>query len=375
MIPTQSFGDALNALGYGFFSGVPCSSLKNLINMALNDRVYVSAANEGDAVAVSTGAILGGQKACVLMQNSGLGNAVSPLTSLNHTFNLPILGFVSLRGEPGTVDEPQHALMGEITQNMLGLMNIQSQILSQNIETAKSQLKEADEMISSGASFFFIVKKGTFEEVPLRSKPVLDITNKAKKVSKRDCDSLTRKEVLTSLIEKRTENTILLATTGYTGRELHDIEDHEQHLYMAGSMGCVSSLGLGLALTQKERDVMVIDGDGACLMRMGAMATVAHYSPPNLCHILIDNGVHDSTGGQQTVSNHIHFVDIAAACGYQTAVFVHSIDELKAAITEWQAHKGLTFIHIKTKPGQTGKLGRPIIQPPEVAKRLQRYLS
>lgn len=375
MISTRHIGNALNALGYRFFSGVPCSSLKSLINTALNDMVYISSANEGDAVAVSTGAVLGGQKAVVLMQNSGLTNAISPLTSLNHIFKCPILGFVSLRGEPGTEDEPQHALMGEITQNLLDTMKIASQILSPDMDEALVQLKKADEVIESGHSFFFIVKKGTFDAVSLCSKPVADVRNKVKKGAERNSDVLARREVLKALIELRSDKTVLLATTGFTGRELYDIEDHEQHLYMVGSMGCASSLGLGLALTKPNHNIVVIDGDGACLMRMGAIATNAHYSPPNLCHLLIDNGAHDSTGGQLTVSNHVNFVDIAAACGYTSSVFAHSIEELKAAVSEWHKHKGLSFIHIKTEPGRTGKLGRPVIQPPEVAKRLQGYLS
>ena len=116
MLNTATFGNELKAMGFDFYAGVPCSFLKSLINYAINECYYVMAANEGDAVAIASGSKLGGRKAVVLMQNSGLTNATSPLTSLNYTFKLPVLGFVSLRGEPGLKDEPQHELMGQITE-------------------------------------------------------------------------------------------------------------------------------------------------------------------------------------------------------------------------------------------------------------------
>ena len=130
MISTAIFGAELKALGFEFFSGVPCSYLKNLINFAINDCEYVMATNEGEAVAIASGATLGGKKAVVLMQNSGLTNATSPLTSLTYPFQIPLLGFVSLRGEPGFPDEPQHELMGQITAEMLSVMKIKWEYLA-----------------------------------------------------------------------------------------------------------------------------------------------------------------------------------------------------------------------------------------------------
>jgi phosphonopyruvate decarboxylase len=92
MLHTKAFGEELQKLGFSFYSGVPCSFLKNLINYAINECEYVGAANEGDAVAISAGAFLAGKKAVVLMQNSGLTNAVSPLVEkrespMNHNMS------------------------------------------------------------------------------------------------------------------------------------------------------------------------------------------------------------------------------------------------------------------------------------------------
>jgi phosphonopyruvate decarboxylase len=168
MINTKRFGMELQKLGFGFYSGVPCSFLKDLINYAINDCEYVAAANEGDAVAIASGAVLAGKKAVVLMQNSGLTNAVSPLVSLNYPFRIPVLGFVSLRGEPGIPDEPQHELMGQITMKLLELMQIKSVCLSTDFTEAKSQLMLAAKYIENNRPFFFVVRKDTFEKEILK---------------------------------------------------------------------------------------------------------------------------------------------------------------------------------------------------------------
>ena len=147
MLNTNEFGNELKRLGFDFYSGVPCSFLKNLINYSINECEYIAAANEGDAVAIASGAYLGGRKSVVLMQNSGLTNCISPLTSLNYPFQIPLLGFVSLRGEPGLNDEPQHELMGQITTQILDLMQIKWQFLSPDESEAKRQLEEANKWI------------------------------------------------------------------------------------------------------------------------------------------------------------------------------------------------------------------------------------
>ena len=159
---TQHFGELLKQSGFDFFSGVPCSFLNNLINYAINDCTYIMSTNEGEAVAVCSGAYLAGKKSVVLMQNSGLTNATSPLTSLNYTFQIPVLGFVSLRGEPGLQDEPQHELMGTITEKMLSLMEVSWDYLSDDFELANTQLEKANLFIESQKSSFFVGKKNTF---------------------------------------------------------------------------------------------------------------------------------------------------------------------------------------------------------------------
>lgn len=375
MMSTQQFGNELKKLGYDFYSGVPCSFLKYLINYAINECDYVMAANEGDAVAIASGAYLGGKKSVVLMQNSGLTNATSPLTSLNYTFQLPVLGFVSLRGEEGLGDEPQHELMGQITEKMLKLMKVKWVYLSDDFDEAKKQLKKADKYILKKETFFFVVKKGTFDEVKLKEQQLKTLQNKTKSKTTTQAELPTRRETLKVLTDLSDKNTVLLATTGKTGRELFEVADKPNHLYMVGSMGCISSLGLGLAISQPEKKVVVIDGDGSAIMRMGSFTTNAYYQPGNLLHILLDNNTHDSTGGQATVSHNIDFVDQAASVCYPIALRVGTLDELTKAVVKWQMNGGLAFLYLKIAKGSTKDLGRPTMKPHEVKTRLMKFIA
>ncbi|WCT58213.1 phosphonopyruvate decarboxylase [Paenibacillus kyungheensis] len=374
---TKVFGEELKRLGFDFFTGVPCSFLKDLINYAINECDYVGAANEGDAVAIASGAYLGGRKAVVLMQNSGLTNAVSPLTSLNYTFKLPVLGFVSLRGEAGVADEPQHELMGQITTQMLDLMQVKWAYLADEWEEAQIQLQQADNYIAQNQTFFFVVKKGTFNKEALQQSTHV-FTHQPSIINRpTDTESprLTRFQVLDTINRLKDASSIQLATTGFTGRELYEVEDSAQNLYMVGSMGCISSLGLGVSLAQPSKKVIAIDGDGALLMRMGNLATNGQYGPSNMLHVVLDNQCHDSTGGQDTVSATIDFAAIAAGCGYRHVEVVYTTEQLEAAITLWQQQPQLTFIYIPTIKGAKDNLSRPSIKPYEVKERLVKYIN
>jgi phosphonopyruvate decarboxylase len=304
-----------------------------------------------------------------------LTNATSPLTSLNFTFKLPVLGFVSLRGEPGVKDEPQHELMGQITEKMLGLMKVEWAYLSDDQEKAEQQLQQANAHIEEGRTFFFVVKKGTFADVKLIPQELKQLSNiKFKKSSAKQSLPI-RTQALKTISDLADNDTVLLATTGKTGRELFEVEDKPNNLYMVGSMGCISPLGLGLALARPDKKVIVIDGDGSALMRMGSFATNAYYHPKNLLHILLDNNAHDSTGGQATVSHIVDFASMASTVSYPVSLQVNSLSELEDAITQWKSDHQLTFIHLKISQGSPPELGRPTVKPYEVKDRLIKFMG
>ena len=358
---THKFGTTLKSHGFNFYSGIPCSFLKYLINYSINDCDFVMAASEGDAVAICAGAYLAGKKSVLLCQNSGLANALSPLTSLNPIFKIPLLGFVSLRGEPGLDDQPQHEMMGVITTKMLELIGIKWEFLSTDLSEAKEQVNRANSFIEQNQSFFFVVKKNTFSEINLKNNKNIENTS-----------APSRLEAL-EVINRLKGDAAVLATTGVTGRELYEIEDAKSNFYMVGSMGCVSSIALGAAIANKP--VIAIDGDGALLMRLGALPTNAAYTQKNMLHILLDNGAHDSTGGQATVAHNVNFSDLALASGYPYSFVIKDLIDLEEKIKNWQEHRELTFLHVVIKKGKKPGLGRPKVKPHEVKDRLRKFLG
>lgn len=378
MIDTDAFGASLKNYGFSIFSGVPCSYLTDLINFAVNDCEMVMAANEGDAVAVCAGAYLGGRKSVFLCQNSGLTNAVSPITSLLYTFKIPILGFVSLRGEPGgKPDEPQHELMGGITTGFLDLMGIKWEFLSMDPAEADAQMAKANDVIDSGSSWFFVVKTGTFSPQPLKEQAPRAIPRAHAAVPPRmeERSFPSRFEALQSISSLASDETVFLATTGFTGRELYEVGDVPNNFYMVGSMGCVASLGLGLALARPDLRIVIIDGDGSLLMRMGGSAVLAAHTPRNVVHVLLDNNAHDSTGGQKTISDQIDFPAWARAVGYEHVVDVIRLDELHSAVEHGLDRAALTFVYMQIAPGAKKNLGRPKVRPPEVRERFMKFVS
>lgn len=375
MLDTKVFGEHLKQSGFTFYSGVPCSFLKNLINFAINHCEYIIANNEGDAVAICAGAYLGGKKSVFLCQNSGLTNAISPLTSLNQIFRIPVLGFVSLRGEPGLSDEPQHELMGQITTAMLDVMQIKWEYLSSDINQALNQLTKADSFIKSNQSFFLVVRKGTFSEEKLLEQTPSISSNRFMSGKTKTNSLPSRENVLACVNDIKDHNTLVFATTGKTGRELYEIEDAPNNFYMVGSMGCVSPLALGLAITRKDKNVIAIDGDGSILMRLGTLATNAYYSPSNLLHLIIDNNSYDSTGGQLTISHNVDFIRLAAASGYTNVFYIHDLSELRYRIENWKKDRGLTLLYLKVAKGARDNLGRPKIKPYQVKERIIKFIN
>ena len=377
MIEARQFVESAKQLGFDFWAGVPCSYLTPFINYTIGDSelTYVSSANEGDAVAAASGAVLGGHRAVAMMQNSGLGNAVSPLTSLNHVFQLPVLLIVTLRGEPGTSDEPQHELMGQVTQQLLETMGIPWGWFPENEQDIEAVLKSAvAHMDTSGRPYALVMRKDSVAPYDLQRNSGF----KSQADNRHDGPDLvtqelpTRQAVLRELVANTdVMETVLIASTGFAGRELYAIEDRPNHFYMVGSMGCASSLGLGLSIVRPDKKIIVIDGDGAALMRMGNFATAGAYAGTNFYHLLLDNQAHESTGGQATVSSAINFPAIAGSCGYR-AVF--------AAGEIWQFSQFLkssapAFMHIKTSRGVPDGLPRPAIKPADIARRLVRHIS
>ena len=415
MIEARHFVEAARQRGFEWYAGVPCSYLTPFINYVLQEPSlhYVSMANEGDAVALIAGVALAGapggghRRGIAMMQNSGLGNAVSPLTSLTWTFRLPQLLIVTWRGQPGVADEPQHALMGPITPTMLDTMEIRWELFPTEAAQIGPALDRAiAHMDATGKPYALLMQKGSVASYPLKAGADAIRTRVPRAAAVVEPQRLapsarsTRHQALGEVVARTSvASTAVLASTGFCGRELYAIDDRPNHLYMVGSMGCVVPLALGLALARPDLRVVALDGDGAALMRLGAFATVGAYGPHNLWHLLLDNGAHDSTGGQATVSPNVSFAEVAVACGYAASL---DTDDL-GRIAEWlateaqrrESHEapatrrgthgssrlegppleGARFARLLTRPGSPADLPRPSITPVEVKTRLMRHIG
>ena len=377
MIAADDFLDPTRARGFDFYTGVPCSFLTPIINRVIGDRAltYVGAACEGEAVGIAAGAWLAGRRSVVMCQNSGLGNAVNPLTSLSFPFRIPALLIVTWRGQPGIGDEPQHELMGQITQALLDTMRIPHRDFPKHAGEVKSALDTADAaMAASGLPFAFVMEKDTVRDDGLDQPGAPGRPRGVRRNLAEGGARPTRAAVLERLVAVLPAAAAVVATTGKAGRELFTIADRPQHIYQVGSMGCASAMGLGVALNS-GRPVAVLDGDGAALMKMGSLATVGAQAPENLVHVVLDNGVHDSTGGQATVSPIVDFADVALACGYASGAACDSLAGVERAVAVALATPGPHMVHARIAPGSMAKLGRPTISPPDVARRFREFLG
>ena len=360
MISPEYFYNELTKMGVGFFTGVPDSLLKQFCAY-IKDNVpkerNIIAANEGCAVGLAAGYHLAtGKIPLVYMQNSGMGNATNPLLSLADpdVYNIPMILVIGWRGEPGVHDEPQHKKQGRITCTLLDTMEIPYSILPEDEEGCNKALKDCSDYISDkGAPYAIVVRKNTFSDY-------------SAKKEKEENYEMSREEAI-GIIADKMKGSLFVSTTGMASRELYEIRDkegesHDSDFLTVGSMGHSSQIALGMALNLPDRRIVCIDGDGASIMHMGGMATIASESPYNLTHILINNGVHDSVGGQPTVSREIDLHEIAEAMGYANVFTAEDKVSLEKAL---ECTEGPVFIQVMVHRGARKDLGRPKSTPIE----------
>lgn len=371
MLQCELFFDKLKKLNLDFFTGVPDSLLSSLSAWLLdkNPKQHVIAANEGNAVGIAAGYHLAtGKIPVVYMQNSGIGNTVNPVASLLHkdVYQIPALFLVGWRGEPGVHDEPQHVFQGRATIPMLECMEIKTERLSQDWQEAEGQLIDAvSYMQKTGSPFAFVIQKGTFDSYPLKSKGNASYP-------------LTRERALEIIAEAMEENCAVVSTTGKLSRELFEIRErngqgHQKDFLTVGSMGHASSIALGIAKAS-EKTVYCLDGDGALIMHMGALAVNGQSGVKNLKHILINNGCHESVGGQPTVGFSIEPGKIAEACGYKKTYCCRTEEELRTAWQELDAASELALLQVFVNADSRADLGRPTISAIDNKNNFMNYL-
>jgi phosphonopyruvate decarboxylase len=375
MIDPSSFYDLLSERGTDFFTGVPDSLLKNFCARVADGGNHIAAVNEGAAVALAAGYHLAtGKVPLVYMQNSGIGNAVNPILSLadGDVYRIPIILLVGWRGEPGVKDEPQHLKQGKVTCKLFEALDIPYRILSDSVETVRVQINECfDHIKRDNTPFALIARKGTF--APYAS-------NESDAAERRESE-ISREEAIGHIIRSSAPGEIFVSTTGMASRELYELREkylmgHERDFMTVGSMGHALSLASAIAVQRPLLRVNCIDGDGAALMHLGGMAAAGALSPANLRHIVLNNGAHDSVGGQPTIARQIDLAGIARCCGYAGVYSVKTAEELRRILSETAGKAdGAVFIEVFVRKGSRGDLGRPKSSPVENKEAFMRFIA
>ncbi|MFJ9556026.1 phosphonopyruvate decarboxylase [Nocardiopsis sp. NPDC101807] len=361
----------LAAEGVSLYCGVPDSLLK-AFNTCVDDPAsgagHVVSANEGNAVGLAIGHYLRtGTPALVYLQNSGLGNAINPLTSLAgpEIYGIPMLLLIGWRGRPGVHDEPQHRMMGRTTPALLDSLELPWSVLPRDPEAVGAALHEAVALsVSSRTPYALLVEEGTFAPAaaePAGPAPALP----------------SRETALIALADELGPEEVVVSSTGMLSRELAEHREGpggsaRMDFTAVGGMGHASSIALGIALQEPEREVWCLDGDGSLLMHLGALPVIARHAPRTFFHVVFNNGVHDSVGGQPTSIDQVDVVALAESVGYRYASAVSSLAALPDELAALRAEGGPALLEIRVRPGSRPDLGRPRATPAESRAALMR---
>lgn len=371
MLNCEAFYHYLRQKGIHLSTGVPDSLLKDFCAYAYDHGNDIITANEGAAIGLAAGHYMATQQIpLVYMQNSGFGNAINPITSLidPEVYSIPMLIMIGWRGEPGVKDEPQHIKQGRVNEDMLNALELPYCILSDDIEEANKQIDVAFEFMESHQSpYVLLVRKGTFDTYKITKKGASQY-------------EMSREDAIRQVLPFLKAEDILVSTTGKTSREVFEYranagEPHDRDFLTVGCMGHASQIALGIAVEKPGRTVYCLDGDGAVLMHMGSLAIIGDQSSNNFKHILINNGSHDSVGGQATVGYQLDFEKIVLGCGYKSYLMADSTESLTTSMQTLVDLPGPVFLEVKTKPGAREDLGRPTIKPVENKKDFIQNLS
>ncbi len=374
MLTPKSFFEGLGNAGVDFFAGVPDSLLKMFCAYVTDhaaEHKHVIAANEGAAIGLAMGYHLAtGKVPLVYLQNSGLGNTVNPITSLvdADVYRIPMLLLVGWRGEPGVKDEPQHVKQGRVTLAMLDVLEISYTVIDGSEKDIASVLASAVQSAQTGGGVHaLVVKKGSFDSYQICEQPRKDF-------------GWNREDAIQSIVDQLDTQDIVVATTGMASRELFEYRVAKQHAHerdflTVGGMGHASQIALGIASQRPDRRVVCIDGDGAALMHLGSMAINGMSGLKNFRHIIINNGAHDSVGGQPTVALEIGLSEIAEACGYHVVASCDSATTVEQSLEKLLKADGPVVLEIQVNKGSRKDLGRPTSTPQQNKQAFMQFVQ
>lgn len=348
----------LKGHGIEYFVGVPDSLLKNFcecINGNVDGNRHVICANEGNAIGLAAGWYLGtGRPALVYMQNSGIGNSINPLMSLAdpEVYGLPMLLVVGWRGAPGSRDEPQHLKQGRIMQRLLDALEIPYFVLDDTVIDLDGLMCRAVEVMHLRMTpVAVLVQPNTFKSCGHFPRQAGEYP-------------MSREEAIRLIVDSLGPGDLVVSTTGKISRELYEYRKAKpdqgcSDFLTVGSMGHASSIAMGLSSALDGRRVICLDGDGSVIMHMGSMAIIGQKASSNLIHVVLNNGAHDSVGGQPTVGFGIDLVGIAESCGYRRTALACEAEDVSTAMKDMRQAGGPCFLEVRVNRGSRENLGRP----------------
>ncbi len=362
MINAKEFIERLNELEINFFTGVPdslMSSFSKSLHFDFDDTNHIISTNEGSAIAAGMGYFLASKKVpLIYMQNSGLGNIVNPYSSLLHKkiYNIPFILLVGWRGEPGTLDEPQHIFQGEITLELLKLLQIDFVVIDENTKI-ENLLEIIEKSVSQNEQLAIVVKKNTFESDP-------------RSFSKSN-GTVKRSEALKELICKFDKNSLFVSTTGKLSRELFELrvnnKQNNDDFYVVGGMGHASAIATGILDEIGEKKIICLDGDGSILMHMGHLSLVGKKNYKNFIHIVFNNSAHESVGGQPNNYEIIDRSKIFNGLGYKQIIFIKNISDIDKY--DFNNLIGPVYVEVEVENSSRNDLMRPD-KPPNINKEM-----
>ncbi|MBI2374285.1 MAG: sulfopyruvate decarboxylase subunit alpha [Deltaproteobacteria bacterium] len=381
--PSRLLFQKLRAHRIDAFVSVPCSLLDGLLRLIHEEKdvIHIPVTREEEGLGILAGATLAGRRPALVAQNSGLGNSINAICSLTNYFELPTVFVISHRGSEGERIDAQLP-MGAATIPLLDAVGVSSHTIGSaaDLSILDEAIPKAFEARRSVAFLFpfsywscgersepaglsdceasppetgGLADGDSLRPGAANSPPQPEIGAKEEKTYRRF-------EAL-ELIMGHVSDELVVVNIGHPAQEVFRIKDRPKNFYMLGSMGLASSIGLGLAMSTKDR-VVAIDGDGSVLMNLGTLATIGVARPSNLVLIVIDNESYGSTGFQKTLTaSGVDLTAIARACQIPAVFEARGEAETRAVLERVMARRepGPVCVVLKTEAGKAEGL-KPI---------------
>lgn len=375
--PEEELIATLRKNAVDFTASLPCEKIKTLLEMVGQEFMHLPLTREEEGVGICAGAALSGKRPAMFVQSSGIGNMVNALLSLTRFYELPLAIFVSRRGVYKEKIEAQFPmgvmLPGILTGAGVGWTEINS----------AGDIKKIDPLLcdvyAKNLVHAFLMSPAVWGRPDcglriadcgiesLQARCNTD-SNSAHSASS---PILTRYDII-KILAPYLDGKVVVSNLGWPSKELYAIKHQPSNFYMLGSMGMVTPIGLGIAMTS-SKEVIIIDGDGSLLMNPGTLATAASAAPKNLTIIAIDNGAYGSTGNQPTLaSSCVDLEVVARGFGFKDTMKTASEMELIAGLK--QKRSGPLFVHVLAVPGNKDVPNIPVHHL-EIKKQVQEFLG